>query len=100
MTVGAMPREVGSKPHPYRTFCGKASQNKKDLNHLICSTVAKGLWGGKVQRHCGTYPQPAAMFEDPASVNPLPLPPATEPQSLLTPSPELWCISSGVWAVL
>jgi len=31
VTVGAMPREVGSKPHPYCTFLGKASQNKKDL---------------------------------------------------------------------
>lgn len=48
VTVGAMPREVGSKPHPYCTFLGTASQNKKDLDHLICSMVAKSLWRGNV----------------------------------------------------
>lgn len=70
VAVGAMPGEVGSKPHPYLPHLpGKGLPEQK----------AKSLWGGRVQRHHGTCPQPAAMFEHPASVNSTPAPgyPAT-----------------------
>lgn len=101
--MGAASKEVGSKCHPYSTFLRKASPNKKDLNHfyLFHCGLGQSLWAGRLGiETLWDLPQPAAMLCALASLDALHQPLATEPWSLLVPSPELWCISSGVRAVL
>lgn len=73
VALGATSKEEGSKPHPYPTFLGKASQNKKDLDHFICSAVAWALARGQAGRAETWWgpPQPAAMLCALAFLGPL-----------------------------
>lgn len=81
----------------------KGLPKQKNLNHfyLFHCGLGQSLWAGRLGiETLWDLPQPAAMLCALASLDALHQPLATEPWSLLVPSPELWCISSGVRAVL
>lgn len=90
VALGAAPKEAGSKSHLYPTFLGKASK-AKDLDHFPCCAVAharQSLWAGRQGiETVWDLPPASAMLYALASVDPLHQPQATEPPSLLMPSP-------------
>lgn len=97
---GAASKEVGGTSHSYSTFLRKASHSKENHFYLFHCGLGQSVWAGRKDRDpVGSAPACCPAL-GPCLSGPLHQPPATELWSHPAPSPELWCVASGVWAAL
>lgn len=91
-------RKQGANP-TLPTFLGRGSKTKRTWTSLFVPRLLRLEPMGK-QQHGPPF-QCAAVLCALAPLNPqYQHPQAPEPVSLLMPSPELWCISFEIWAVV